>query len=312
MRSRFVFRLFSCAIVLISTVGASRAVAVGLPGDPTDPNHPGSRIYPYTTFTETQLTCSGRDVTTFIPSPVAPGETFPVVVFGHGQALGLDNDRKTFEHLARKGIASVFPKYDNGFFDRDWTRMGRDYVTVAACAIQATPAMDPNQVVFSGHSKGAYVASIAAGLAFKEKLAILPKAAILFEAAGADPATLKAIDSSVLLTVVFSDADTTVKRSLSDTIFNDATSAKKQFIYLKSYAQTTPTLTADHFWTLTKGSMFGGTGESALHTHSMWKWLGGVAYDVRDQSNGTNSYAYGADAADKGLPGLTDDVTKTW
>ena len=283
------------------------AHADALPSAPIDPQHPGSKIYSYG-VTEKDFTCSGREVNVFLPTGGGT-RAFPVVVYGHGQALGVENYRATLEHLAKKGVIAIFPTYDSGFFDQDWTRMGRDYSNLAGCAIgQLGAQVSTGNIVFSGHSKGAYVASIAAGLAEKESLPTRARSVVLFEAAGSDAATLSSYDSATALTVVFSDADTTVQRDFSETIYAQAASHRKQFIYFKSY----PSLKADHMWPLTKGTLFGGGPESAFHYYGEWKWLVAAAQDLTSGASVSNPYIYGALAGDKGVSGLADDVRRSF
>lgn len=277
------------------------------PNAPVEAAHPGSKIYSHT-FQKQKVTCQKRNVDVFLPNPNTPQERFPVVVFGHGQALGLANYQATFEHLAQKGIAVVFPQYSSGFFDQDWQRMGTDYTLMADCAVkQFESQLIKEEIIFSGHSKGAYVASVAAGLVEKLNVAFDLKHTLLFAAAGADQKTLPQIPASSALTVIYSDADTIVEKKFSDEIFNKSGASKKQFILLKSYSN----LKADHFWPLTKGSAFGGGSEGPFHYYSLWKWLGAAAEDLKAGSTFTHPYLYGDLATDKGLSEIQDDLKKT-
>lgn len=280
-----------------------------LPTAPTDPAHPGNKSYLYNFKTET-FNCSGRAVSVYLPASANPGEKFPTVVYGHGQALTTANYEGTFEHLAKKGIAVVYPNYDKGFFDQDWKRMGSDYNAQAACALNKFPQLNQNAVLYSGHSKGAYVASIAAGQTAPRSTGA-PRAVLLFQTAGVDEATAARIDPAIPLTVIYSDADTIVDRSLSERLLHTATNTHKQLITILSYTTTKPVLRADHMWPLTKGTVFGGGSESALHYYGAWKWLVGAAEDLRDGSKMTNPYIYGALATDKG-GGLNDQLIRSW
>lgn len=271
---------------------------------PTDPAHPGSKIY-LATVSETRLKCNGRSVDVFTPAEL--NVTVPAVVFGHGQALDLKHYRKTFEHLAKKGVAVIFPTYDTGFFDQDWQRMGRDYVSLTDCALKQTPQIDRQKLVFSGHSKGAYVASIAAGLSTEMNVNIEPQSAVLFEAAGADSVSLAKINPNLSLTVVFSEADTTVKRNLSEQIYAGAKSDVKQFIFLKNYADRK----ADHMWPLTESTLFGGGAEGPFHYYGSWKWLVAAGEDLGAAKRNTNPYLYGEEAGDKG-DGTKDEIRRSF
>ncbi len=282
------------------------------PSAPTAPDNPGSMVYKYD-FTAKTLQCYGRQVSVFLPKAklvkkdqAGTGKNFPVVVYGHGQALGLDKYRATLVHLAKKGVAAIFPTYDNGFFDQNWERMGRDYVRLTDCALKQFHELSRDEVVFSGHSKGAYVASIAAGLAVREKLSVHPHAIVLFEAAGFDQSAVSSIDSTMALTVVYADHDDVVSRDISQSIYSSAKTKHKQFIFFRSYAN----LTADHFWPLTEASFFGGGAPSALHYYGEWKWLTAAALDLNSGDHFTNKYLYGDMAGDKGVIGLQDDITR--
>jgi apolipoprotein D and lipocalin family protein len=275
---------------------------------PTDPAHPGSPVYEAASgVSQKDLKCGDREVSVFLPTKASkPTGTLPAVVFGHGQALGLEHYQATFEHLAKKGVAVIYPTYDTGFFDQDWQRMGRDYLSLTDCAIKATNnVIAPNQLVFSGHSKGAYIASIAAGLAPGANAALTPKSLVIFETAGFDASTAKSVASSTDVTLVFSDRDTVVKKSLTDSFYAAAKSQRKQIISLKSYPQGAAKagITADHFWPMTKSSFAGGGPVGPLHYYGSWKWLTAAALDLEP-------YVFGNQSTDKGLPGLTDDVKR--
>lgn len=286
----------------------SASTSFALPAAPTNPDHPGSKIYTLG-FTQKDLTCLGRVVRTFVPNAKTAGESYPVVVYGKGQALDIEHYRETFEHLAKKGVIAIFPKYDTGFFDQNWTRMGRDYVNMTACALQQLGVIaDADKVVFAGHSKGAYVASVAAGLSVKESLPIRPRALMTFAAAGSDQATLPFIERTTAVTVVFSDSDSIVSRDISNTIYSTVNSDRKQFILLKSY----PQLKADHFWPLTKASSFGGGPEGPFQYYSHWKWLVAAAEDLKAGGRATHPFVYGPETTDKGVDGLEDEIQRNW
>jgi acetyl esterase/lipase len=301
--------MFTAALILVAPLKAAAQLAP--PAPPADVHNPGSQFYDHK-FNLVNLECSGREVDVYLPVKNQPTETFAAVVYGHGQALGIGSYEETFKHLAGKGIAVIFPAYDTGFFDQNWARMGDDYVRLADCALAQEPDINRTEVIYSGHSKGAYVASIAAGSAVRLKSIGEPRAALLFETAGADEPSLAKMSPALLLTVIFSDRDTTVAKELSDTVFAKSSSLRKQFITVKSYDQTSPQLAADHFWPLTSSTFFGGTSPCALHYFGSWKWLTAAAFDVMTGGKGTNPYLYGNLTGDKGLPGLQDDVRRNF
>ena len=274
---------------------------------PTDPLHPGSKVYDYG-FTQTKTSCLNRNVDVFQPTSSGP-EKFPVVVFGHGQALNLENYKMTFEHLAKKGVIVVFPQFDTGFFDQDWTRMGSDYAKQADCALKTIASADTTSVIFSGHSKGAYVASVAAGLLDTTHVSYQLRANLFFAPAGSDSKLLKKYNANTATTVVYSDADNIVDKGISEHIFLEANSKVRQLITIKSYA--THGLKADHFWLLTKSSFAGGkNGDNALHFYGGWKWLVAAAWDLRDGAKSLQPYLYGDLATDKGVDGFFDDILR--
>ncbi len=294
-------------------IGSFSSVVFSFPGSPKESTHPGSKIYAYGVQEKT-IKCLNRDVTIFLPTSETPNQTFPAVIYGHGQALALVNYKNTFEHLAKKGVAAIYPTYDTGFFDRDWERMAVDYVNQANCAVtQSGGLIKKDQIVFSGHSKGAYVASIAAGLAFKKNLNLKPSSVVLFAAAGVDESSLRSLNPSVEMTVVFSDADSVVSKDLSDRTYRQAPSLKKQFIFVKSYPESSgKAVKADHFWPVTKSSLVGGGPETELHYYGAWKWLVAAGWDAAAGAPGTQEFLYGNLSADKGLTDFSDDVQRSW
>jgi pimeloyl-ACP methyl ester carboxylesterase len=276
-----------------------------------DPAHPGSKVYGYE-FAESNLLCQGRTVSMLVPRGSLVNQRFPVVVFGHGQALELKHYRATLEHLARKGIAVLFPAYDKGFFDQDWSRMGEDYARLADCAVAQEWRLDESKVIYAGHSKGAYIAQIAAGKAAEGHIHSAPKSVILFEPAGADATTLAQMDPEATLTVVYSDHDSVVKRDYSEQIFAQAASRRRQFIFMRSYSGFGMDLKADHFWPLTAKFLLVGGDEGPFHYFGSWKWLVGAAQDLEQGARADNRYIYGDLAADKGAPGFSDDIRRNW
>jgi apolipoprotein D and lipocalin family protein len=272
------------------------------PTSPKDIAHPGNIDYSHQAVKKS-VRCLGRDTPVFLSTRKAKQ---PLVAFGHGQALDVSHYEKTHQHLAGKGIASLHPPYDTGFFDRNWKRMGEDYAAIVACVATAFPGeIDASRIVYSGHSKGAYVAQIAAGLAPRVAPAAVPKAVVLFNPAGSDQTSLKLIPTDTAMTVVFSDQDTVVEKRFSEDILKNAGSKMRQMFTVLSY-KTTPALKADHFWTLTKPSTFGGGNESSFHYFGSWKWLTAAALDLEESTPFTHPYLYTPLALNKGLPGVDD------
>lgn len=272
-----------------------------LPQAPTDPTHPGSRVYAYEVETK-KLECLGRDVFVYLPRGA---ESVPAVVYGHGQALGLSNYEETLKHLAGKGVAGIYVTYDKGFFDQDWERMGRDFVLLTDCALNEFPQIFREEVIFSGHSKGAYVAAIAAGVAEKEHLPLRAQSVILFNPVLGKFETLKYIPATTSLTVIHSDVDKIVKLENARDMLASIPSDREQLIILQSYKNRTKVdLETSHFWALTKKSVFGGGPVNSFHYYGSWKWLVGGALDER--------YLYGKEASEKGILGLQDVIERNF
>jgi hypothetical protein len=272
-----------------------------LPPAPVDPLHPGSKFYSYEIKVQ-KLTCLGREVIIYLPEGVSD---MPSVIYGHGQALGLAAYERTLQHLAGKGIAGIYVTYDKGFFDQDWERMGRDFVVMTDCALQKFPQISASKIIFSGHSKGAYVAAIAAGVAEKENLNIRTRSLILFNPVRGQFPTLGSIHPNTSLTVVHSDGDRIVELKAAREMLESVSGQREQLIIMKSYTGITrQDLNADHFWPLTKKTVVGGGPESSFHYYGSWKWLVGGALD--------EAYLYGDKASGKGIAGIQDVIERNF
>jgi predicted esterase len=299
-------------IVFILTFISIIAVGSNWPAQPQNQNDPGSSQYAFDSFHET-LTFRGRKVEFFAPQNFQNlNQKLTVVVYGHGQAVPLSSYQDTFVHLARKGVAVIYPQFDTGFFDQDWRRMAADYVDLTTEVIKKYPnSLDANQVIFSGHSKGGYVAGVAAGLP-ASKLSTAPAAVILFDPAGYDAEYLQTINAGIPVTLTWADQDTIIKKSLVQEIYNKLPSQRKQLIHVASYTGANPVLVADHFFVLTKKFSFGGKdGITPFHYFGSWKWILGAAWDLQTGSNGTNPFVYGDQALTTGAASQ-HQVQKNW
>ncbi len=294
--------------VVVGCLICFSVMAQELPGSPASAEHPGSKIYAHE-VERRDVRCDGRDVVVTYPRDLV-AQALPLVIYGHGQALGFEHYEQTLVHLARKGAIAVHPQYDKGFFDQDWVRMGRDFVSLASCAVRKLGLLvAEDQVVFTGHSKGAYVAGVAAGVAVREASKLTANAVVLFQPAGIDPTSWALLPRETKITVVHADQDTIVDRAITEKLYEQAPVEQKQMIILKSYGAQ---LEAKHFWPLTKKSVFGGTGENAFHYYGAWKWLTAAVWDLRDGNRATNPYLYGPQAADKGVVALEDSIQRNW
>ncbi len=287
---------------IISFLITSFAAAQSWPVQPADANYPGSSTYKNQSYHET-LNIKGRTVELFAPEGFKTStDQLTIVIYGHGQTIPVASYQQTFEHMARKGIAVIFPQFDTGFFDQDWRRMATDYVDLSNEVIKKYPnVFDKNRVIFSGHSKGAYVALVAAGLP-QQKQILQPAAVVLFAPAGFDAEYLKNINQKIPVTLAWSDQDSVIKESSIQEIYNGLPSEKKQMITVKSYINVSPEIIAGHFYVLTKKFTFGGSdGVNPLHYYGSWKWLVGAAWDLEQGGHATNNYIYGAETTSTGL-----------
>ncbi|MCR9204484.1 MAG: alpha/beta hydrolase [Halobacteriovoraceae bacterium] len=257
--------------------------AFSFPAPPQGSQHPGASKRGAYKKIEIKVIRKGS----FLYLPEKQGQ-LPLVVFSHGQALNESHYESLFKHLASQGIAVFYPKYDKGFFDTRWNRMGEDYANLVSFILNEYPQLNESQVVYSGHSKGGYVALMALG----SKSGFLnPKAAVLFSPAGYDEEALKLIDPSVKLTLVYPQDDNIIKWEDIKEIFAKAPTTFKQTIQVQGYSDLMP----GHFMPLTKKSLFGGRdGVGPFHYYGILPWLHGALFD--------SSYLYGDLATDSGDP----------
>lgn len=285
--------VFSSSLVSAKTV--SEDILSALPID-----HPGSQIYPFQ-FQHKKFRISGRDVDVFLPSGANLNLIKTAVVFGHGQAIGLAGYEQTLIHLARKGIPVIFPQYDKNFMDRDWFGMARAFNEISLLVLaRIRPEFEIENLVYSGHSKGAYVALTAASLLSPKKVGAI----VLFQPAGVQKTSLEKLSPEIPLSIFVSEKDRVVKKDIPDSIYNLAPSQKKQLIQINSYINE-PRLVADHFIILSKSYVFGGKkGTSLYHHFGIWKWLIGAVQDLESGGQINNQYLYGSDALTTGLTGF--------
>ncbi len=299
--------LLFAVITHISVLAQATVQPFALPDRPSDPQHPGSSTYSHTLQRET-VKLNGRQVDVFLPVNSAnPTAKAPVIIFGHGQAIGVEGYETTFKHFAQKGIAVIHPTFDTGFFDQDWRRMAKDFNDLAQAALEKySSQIDSEQVVYAGHSKGGYIALMAAGAPNNR---VHVRSLVLFAPAGYDADYLKALNPDIPVTLAWPDGDTVIKQSLITEIYGKLPVRNKQWILVKSY----DSLKADHFFPLNKSYFFGGRdGESPLHYYASWKWLVSAAMDIQQNTNLTNPYIYGDQTASTGVDSLKHAVTKNW
>ncbi|MFN8847164.1 MAG: hypothetical protein ACK5V3_15955 [Bdellovibrionales bacterium] len=224
----------------------------------------------------------------------------PLVVYGHGQAMGVEAYDLTFEFLAKQGVAVLHPEYDKNFFDRNWNRMAQDFNRLTAETLKRYPQLNSEMIIYAGHSKGAYVALVAAGHRSHFELLKTPaKALLLFSPAGYDAELIKNLDRRLAVSLFYPEEDQIIKRELQDQIYSGLQTDFKQFILVKSY----PNRKAEHFFPVNKKYIFGGSdGVSDFHRFGSWKWLKAAATDIINGNRLIESELYGDKALDSGNP----------
>ncbi len=274
------------AILLFATLVLSGSLVWSLPE-----SHPGSDSYDYE-YLYKKIEIDGRQVEVFVPHPL-PKTDLPLVVFAHGQAQGMKHYKQNFIHLARKGIAVIFPYYDKGFFDRNWERMASDYVSLTQKFIDENDFIDEDRVVFSGHSKGAYIALMATGA---PNLRLHLKAGVFFALAGFNESYLTRIDPTMPLTIVWGQEDRISPFSISEEAYQLAASQNKQLVLAKGREGMRP----GHFFVNTKKFLgFGYSNLNDFHYELTWKYLVSAALE-QGKSNSYSDYIYGTRAAESG------------
>ncbi len=230
----------------------------------------------------------------------------PMVVFGHGQALDESAYNKTLEHIASKGSAALFVQFDSGFFDQNWTRMASDFNEITSQVLKSYPdQIDSDKIVYSGHSKGGYVALMAAGAPNKIKLSSL----VIIAPADYNKDYLQKIDPKTAVTVIIGEGDQVINVSSNKEIYDKLNVNTKQFITVRSYTD----YKADHYIPLNKRFIFGGQdGLTPFHHHGVWKWLVAAAWDAEDGNPLTQPYLYGESAGSSGDPKVIHDVVRNF
>lgn len=287
---------------------ASAARAEAIPNAPSEPENPGSLVYPYRDFTEIQIPFEGRSGTLYLPRSSEP-QKWPLLAFGHGYNTAEFTYRETFEHLARKGVAVAFVPYESAG-RRDFLKMARDYNRFVAAVVKKYPKLfDSKNVAFSGHSDGASVAYLAAAApAEPDPNWITPANVIAFAISKNLPAEFKTIPANVPCTLVVGEDDTEDPSSFSKAVLPNL-GCKKQMIILRSYKTGfSERLIADHGSIRNVG--WWGSQTSALHYYGYWKFMYGAALDAAEGGPGTNKWLFGPEAAETGSSRLRHLITQ--
>lgn len=266
-------------VMILVLLSLKTAFGYEPPQRPKNPRHPSSPSRSSFLRKEVDHVRKGS----FLFLPTSTQGKVPLLVFAHGQALSLKHYETLFEHLARKGMAVLYPQYDKGFFDTNWNRMGLDYAQITQHVLEKYPQLNPKRVVFSGHSKGGYVGLSALNKGFD------PFAALFFSPAGVNENALREMRPQIPLTLIYPQDDSIIKEEIILDILKMAASDKKQLINVTLY----PGLEAGHFFPLTKKSLFGGSdGFNAYHYYGVIPWLFGALEG--------SGFLYGEEALDSG------------
>jgi len=272
---------------------------------PQDDAHPGSEMT-LLDFERVEERFQGRTSVVYLPKRT-DGKKAPLIVFGHGQALGEDAYDATLKHLSQKGVATLFVKYDTGFFDQNWRRMASDFNQITLDFLEKYhDRVDRRMIIYSGHSKGGYVGLMAAGAPNNPGV----RKALLFAPAGFDREYLQALDPKMVVTLVWGAEDNIIKKTDQDQIYNLLPVEKKQFLTVQSY----PDRSADHYFIQNKKAVFGGgqDGVSPFHYHGVWKWLVGAAWDLEEGGLAVSEYIYGEKALETGSQSFVHQVERSW
>lgn len=262
-----------------------------IPNPPTDPDHPG---YATRTGAFDKVSIDYIREGSFLFLPKVNSSKVPLVVFSHGQALGLKNYELLFERFASKGIAVFYPQYDRGFFDTNWERMGADYDKMVLEILKNYPQIDRSKVVYSGHSKGGYVGLMAIAHRGQQNiknptLSWSPIASLFYSPAGFEEEALAKIDVNHPVHLVWPQDDSIIDEELIDEIYEKLPVTRKQKIVVQGYDG----LEAGHFFPLTRRAIFGGrNGISPFHFYGILPWTFGAIFE--------NEFLYGDLATDSG------------
>lgn len=229
---------------------------LAIPDRPTDPNHISSDFYPYE-LENKNFEIDGRRIDLYLPVATKEDQKFPVIVFGHGQAIRAIHYHDMFVHLAKKGFAVIHPMYDSGFFDTNWERMANDYNSLTTKVLNSYPDLNKENITYSGHSKGGHIALFAASV----ETPYPPKSTVVFAPAVFNQEVVERLPQEMRLSVVWGEEDRIIGRQVAQDIFDFASGQDKKLNIVKSY----PDLEADHYFPQTKGTWFGGNNGLTAH-----------------------------------------------
>jgi hypothetical protein len=247
----------------------ARVAAMPGPPQPTDPDNPGSGVYPYEKFTvDTHQVWHFRffaiyptTVTYLIPEGAVLLDGFPIVVISGGKFLGHPTAYvKLLQHICRKGYIVMVVDTDTGPLDCQHSRMAEEFLEAVRQTLVKKiggRAANPPKIAWWGHSMGAKVQALAAQMT-SNKFYLQPTAVIANNFSNDkgqfcdDDAVAKAgsIPREIWYTIITGSADTIAGEDPSKLYLAlNPKQAFRQLIQVNSYQQDN--LQADHDGPLT-------------------------------------------------------------
>lgn len=304
-------------------LAAALAVTVTPPTQSTVAGNPGSSVYPFNSFTVTDTTSAdGKKIRIWVPTGLSGKR--PLVAFGPGKSLGNPaNYQALHEHLAKKGLIVAHIQFEGGFFDTDFVKFGRWFNNAVAKVVSTVSAVDATQIYYGGHSLGAQVSVIAAGLATGADVgnAILdPRGLLLMSydnsrgpSNGGDlnnPASGYAVKvgNAVQACILEFEDDTIAgpSKTYAQALYDKLPCTRKQWVRVRGKnLGSTYALVADHNTPMTGGSApfgIGGTPKlNALDWYMSFKVLAGIPLVNAGIAPSVGDYVYGSRLIEGGV-----------
>lgn len=283
------------------------AISVQLPSA----SHPGSDNYKFKEVEKKILSLDGRRIEVYYPKTNSHYKA-PCFVYGHGYLASSYMYADTFIHLAKKGIAVVYPQYEEDALDSYFRRMADDFNRLAAAGINFLgDRIDRDNIHYAGHSLGGQIALTAAG-APNLRREYQPISILLFAPAGFDYGYIRNIDTNLPVSIFWGEKDKIIDLDTSRSIYELLPSEHKQLIEVRSYDSGTY-LEADHLFMLTNVGMLGGQfSPTPFHYHGVWKWMIGAVNDGLNGNQKKEKYLYGKEAITTGIPGFYHKAMRSW
>lgn len=265
---------------------------------PSEVDHPGSLFYKYDDYTVHNYFYNGRKSVLYLPKGTSLQNKLTLIVFGHGYGAIRYTYSTMLKHIAKKGFAILFISYDKNILDADYKRMAVDYKTITVNVLKKYEHyLDSNKVVYSGHSNGALVATMAAGL-IEPFINFSPKQLTVFGIPLLKIEFLNRLSQNLVCNFITGESDESTPPSNAQYAYNNATCLKKQFIIISSYFNLSKPIIADHGSFRTMG--WRGSQVGPLHWYSYWKYILGSAIDTSEGSKAENKWLYRIEAEDTG------------